>query len=375
MNNKRKNSLDSEGSNGRQSGNENEERKRRANKAKNNRQRSQNSQSDQVLQNADLNVSDEGTRSNPIPIGGNNTNDALVGSDQQSAAVLQQQLLALSAQAAVQKENYWYYDPSSDGYFYEYCGSRGWRKRNQKLHGNPPNIPSKLAEEQPTQNVSSGPQTIEKVVLSCIKINLFPCFQKVYVPIPVPVFPSNKFFSPGTSPNIKYFDSNGFYYETPHAEIWKKRSSTIPSALQQHGVDQRSKFEPSSLTSFPPLGRDFSRDFTNQELEDLILAKVKNTAPNQLNNQTLPFASIVSRNLKNAGIQQRQPEPEYPSSSSTVSSAVSDDTPPPVAIGKENQQLFAQTKEPCVGSFDEPYEVRLWIKILYFNHAILVLLE
>jgi len=336
--NKRKNSFDSESSlnsNGRQPANETEERKRRANKARGNRQRSQNSfnANDQN----ELNVS--GQHSDPIPIG-NANNDSLNSSpDQQSNVVLQQQLLALSAQAAVQKENYCYYDPKSDGYFYEYCGSRGWRKRNPKLHGNPPLTVSNKADENVT-NSASGPQTIEK---------------KVYVPIPVPVFPNNhsKFFpQAGTSPNIKYYDptSDGFYYEAASVDGWKKRT---PQAL--HGMDsnstQRPKVEPSSLFSFPPLGRDL----TSQELEELILSKVK-SAPKI----SVPFASIVSKGLKTNVLPQRQqPEPDYPSSSSTVSSSVSDDTTPPPAAGKENhcQQLFAaQTKEPMVGSFDEPYE-------------------
>lgn len=143
---KRQNSFDSESSNGRQTGNEKEERKRRANK---NRNRSQNSQNgnEQVVQN-------DAPRSNPIPIGVSAKNDSLVGSDQQVSS-LQQQLLA---QVAVQKENYWYYDSNTDGYFYEFCGSRGWRKRNPKIHGNPlPNTAKKVAE--------GSPQTIEKVSL------------------------------------------------------------------------------------------------------------------------------------------------------------------------------------------------------------------
>ena len=32
------------------------------------------------------------------------------------------------------KEDYWYYDPDSDGFYYEHNGTRGWRKRNPKLH-------------------------------------------------------------------------------------------------------------------------------------------------------------------------------------------------------------------------------------------------
>jgi hypothetical protein len=170
--------------------------------------------------------------------------------------------------------------------------------------------------------------------------------------VPIPIFTNSKFFPQvGTSPNIKYFDSKGCCYETPHAEVWKKRSSTNPNihAMEQT-ANQRDKFEPSSLTSFPPL----NRDLTSQELEELILAKVKTGASNP---QVSPYPAIISKNLRNVWPPQRQPEADYPSSSSTVST-VSDDVTPPPAIGKENQ-LFAQTKETSqVGSFDEPYEVR-----------------
>lgn len=33
-----------------------------------------------------------------------------------------------------------YYDPVSDGFYYEHNGSRGWRKRNPKLHGTPGSV-------------------------------------------------------------------------------------------------------------------------------------------------------------------------------------------------------------------------------------------
>jgi hypothetical protein len=109
--NKRKNSFDSESSGGRQSSNEN---KKRSNKARGNHHRSENSQNnDQVLQNVD------NTHSDPINITNTSANDgSLVGSDQ-PAAVLQQHLLAMSVQPTIQKENYSYYDPNTDGYFYE----------------------------------------------------------------------------------------------------------------------------------------------------------------------------------------------------------------------------------------------------------------
>lgn len=153
---RRKNSFDSESSlnsNGRQTANEADERKRRANKARTARQRSQNSQTFGD-QNEDTDRSDSivGSAPNEHP---------LVGSEQQAVA-FQQHFLALSAQATADKgrENYWYYDANSDGYFYEFCGSRGWRKRNPKLHGNVP-VPAKANEETV---VAPGTQTIEKVI-------------------------------------------------------------------------------------------------------------------------------------------------------------------------------------------------------------------
>jgi len=204
-------------------------------------------------------------------------------------------------------------------------------------------VNSKVGEEALANCNAPGTQTIEK---------------KVYVPVPVPVFPANhsKFFpQAGTSPNIKYYDpsSDGFYYEAASVDGWKKRTPLHQNVHTVDSTNQRPKVEPSSLVSFPPLSH-LGRDLTSQELEELILSKVKNTPKTQV-----PFASVVSKGLKTNVLPQRQqPEPDYPSSSSTVSSSVSDDTTPPPANGRENQcqQLFAQTKEPLVGSFDEPYE-------------------
>jgi len=341
----RKNSFDSESSlnsNGQKPNIETDERKKRANKIRGNRQRSNNSQTFGGYIADSLNRESDVTeqRSDPIPIQRDNVNEvSSVGSDQQSA-VLQQHLLALSAQAvATQKENYWYYDSNSQGFYYELCGSRGWRKFNPKLHGNPPLSVNKPTEEA---TVAPGTQTIEKV----------------YVPIPVPIFTNSSKFFPqaGTSPNIKYDpSSDGLFYETASVDGWKKRNPGSSSSL--HGMvptGQSPRVEPSSLASFPPLGRDL----TSNELEELILARVKSNS-NMADKNPLPFASVVSRGL-NKHIVQRQSDPDYPSSSSTVSSSVSSDdvTPPPANMGKENQchQLFAQTKEPVVGSFEEPYE-------------------
>lgn len=67
---------------------------------------------------------------------------------------------ALNSNSAASKDhNYWYYDSNSDGFYYEHMGSRGWRKRNPKLHGNPP-LSIGVKDEN---HATSAPQTIEKV--------------------------------------------------------------------------------------------------------------------------------------------------------------------------------------------------------------------
>ncbi|CAD5222903.1 unnamed protein product [Bursaphelenchus okinawaensis] len=220
------------------------------------------------------------------------------------------------------KESYWYYDQTSDGFYYEHNGSRGWRKRNPKLHGNPPtNLQKKAFEAEP--NDAPAPQTIEK---------------KVYVPVPVPVFPtqaSNKLYGqanqPANSPNIKYYDpsTDGFFYEMASVNGWTRRR---PSSSQ---LGQRSDMT--------------TRDLTNHEVEELVLSKVDDQGAPKLN---IAMAQLLARQISKN--QQNQLADDYPSSSSTVSSTHSDDvTPPP-----QTTQAFGTTtqKELQVGSFEEPYE-------------------
>ncbi|KAI6242038.1 hypothetical protein M3Y99_00280800 [Aphelenchoides fujianensis] len=239
------------------------------------------------------------------------------------------------------RENYFYYDVKSDGFYYEQNGSRGWRKRNPKLHGNAPLSVGQLASEVPVH--VPQPQIIEK---------------KVYVP--VPIFTSghaaNKFFAPGgpNMPNIKYYDpsSDGFVFELPSVDGWRRRQ---PAAAVSQPAETRPKPEAcdfDSMAAFPPLGRDLSVG----ELEDLVLSNVK-TAPVV----GVPFASAVARGLSargGGGNTQLESSEYYPSSASTVSSSVSDDmTPPPPARDPHSTQLVPQHgREALVGSLEEPYE-------------------
>ncbi|KAI6237210.1 hypothetical protein M3Y95_00241200 [Aphelenchoides besseyi] len=268
--------------------------------------------------------------------------DANVQTD--NTNVLPQPFSALAVGVQKDRDSYFYYDIKSDGFYYEQNGSRGWRKRNPKLHGNPP-----LSVGRPTdENVGNQlpqPQTIEK---------------KVYVPVPVPVFTSahstSKFFPPASNtqnmPNIKYYDaaSDGFFYALASVDGWRRRNPNSNQQLQQNETRQKleSEIESSSLSAFPPLERDLSVT----ELENLVLSNV-NKIPTHNSSNNLQFASSVARGLNQRGIQTA--EHEYPSSVSTISS--DDVTPPPPSLnGGHQTHLYTQSKDTMVGSFDEPYE-------------------
>ncbi|KAI1722882.1 hypothetical protein Ddc_07065 [Ditylenchus destructor] len=107
--------------------------------------------------------------------------------------------------AKERKEDYWYYDAKSDGFYYELNGSRGWRKRNPKLHG-PGGVP--LA----TMAMNGMGETIDSQ-------------QKSSTLLPQQ---TSKFFPTATAanvPNIKYYDaaSDGFYYEMASVDGWRRR--------------------------------------------------------------------------------------------------------------------------------------------------------
>ncbi|KAI6186441.1 hypothetical protein M3Y98_00132900 [Aphelenchoides besseyi] len=260
--------------------------------------------------------------------------------------VLPQQFSALAVGVQKDRDSYFYYDIKSDGFYYEQNGSRGWRKRNPKLHGNPPLSVGRSTDEN-VGNQLPQPQTIEK---------------KVYVPVPVPVFTSahstSKFFPPASNtqnlPNIKYYDaaSDGFFYALASVDGWRRRNPTSNQQLQQNETQNRSKqeseFESSSLSAFPPLERDLSVT----ELENLVLSNVSKI-PTHNSSNNLQFASAVARGSNQRGIQTA--EHEYPSSVSTISS--DDVTPPPPSVNNGHQtHLYTQSQDLMVGSFDEPYE-------------------
>jgi hypothetical protein len=102
------------------------------------------------------------------------------------------------------KEDYWYYDPVSDGFYYEHNGSRGWRKRNPKIHGTPVQAPK---AEVPEQKAIAIPSAV----------------------------PTSKFFPSATAanvPNVKYYDAatDGYFYEMASVDGWRRRQPIAPAS-------------------------------------------------------------------------------------------------------------------------------------------------
>ncbi|VBB28135.1 unnamed protein product [Acanthocheilonema viteae] len=108
------------------------------------------------------------------------------------------------------KEAYWYYDPKTDGFYYDSKGSRGWRRRNP-------------AHEKKLQDRDG---------LSCLwaDSNFVPCGgSDLYG------YQYNNISH--FSPHIQYYDpeTDGYYFEMPSVDGWKKRqphsisNNVIPS--------------------------------------------------------------------------------------------------------------------------------------------------
>uniref|UniRef100_A0A0K0E105 WW domain-containing protein n=1 Tax=Strongyloides stercoralis TaxID=6248 RepID=A0A0K0E105_STRER len=121
------------------------------------------------------------------------------------------------------KEDYWYYDKESDGFYYEFAGSRGWRKRNKNT---------------PIQSLPQTTQTFKSK-------NPLP----MEIPHPhdnenVPNYFYNEFSTNKSSSSIlpstsssgsltnKVYDphSDGYYYNMGSVEGWKRRTDSVTSS-------------------------------------------------------------------------------------------------------------------------------------------------
>lgn len=149
------------------------------------------------------------------------------------------------------KENYWYYDPVSDGYYYEHNGTRGWRKRNarldaavhaaqmrgieeaqQKLEQQKKLAESKAQQQQQQQNVPSLMAAQQLAKLAAPNGNVAPPF--------------------GSPMAIKYFDHEGYFYEMASVDGWRRRppGTTPPNSLaSSFGTQPKA---PSPIPAGPP---------------------------------------------------------------------------------------------------------------------------
>uniref|UniRef100_A0A1I8EUL4 Uncharacterized protein n=1 Tax=Wuchereria bancrofti TaxID=6293 RepID=A0A1I8EUL4_WUCBA len=110
------------------------------------------------------------------------------------------------------KDAYWYYDPKTDGFYYDSKGSRGWRRRNP-------------AHEK---------KQLHRDAVSCLWAD--PNLASYGGGDPYGYQYNNHF-----SPHIQYYDpeTDGYYFEMPSVDGWKKRqphsiSSTGMSSLMSY---------------------------------------------------------------------------------------------------------------------------------------------
>uniref|UniRef100_A0A7E4W6T4 WW domain-containing protein n=1 Tax=Panagrellus redivivus TaxID=6233 RepID=A0A7E4W6T4_PANRE len=216
------------------------------------------------------------------------------------------------------KEDYWYYDQISDGFYYENNGSRGWRKRNEKIHGPPPSAKKPAEAEQKVQGAPGAAGAPGK---------------------------------PTPASGIKYDPaSDGYFFEMASVDGWRRRQPDKPVVA---GFPPKSN----SAANFPPLNSAMStpppppptapqmqssqfasgsnNQITNAQLEEMIVRQHLSGAPRRLGS------------LFNG--QPQQPQQQHPmaqtrmclpSNASTTSSLSEDATSPPPQGTTEQQSMF-----------------------------------
>ncbi|TKR86434.1 hypothetical protein L596_011027 [Steinernema carpocapsae] len=184
-----------------------------------------------------------------------------------------------SANKEQAKEDYWYYDPVSDGFYYEQNGSRGWRKRmpaNVSLsRAKPFDAMEKLAVAQ--QQAVAQAQAQAQVQA-----------QSQGTAAAAAATTNPQFFTPA----IKYYDavSDGYFYEMASVDGWKKR--------QPHSSSQSS-----TSSSSAPMERENSvsshghHPFDESE-EKTLLPLLHNLPPYLKNTYKNPMDMIICQSTE-----------------------------------------------------------------------------
>uniref|UniRef100_A0A915MHS1 WW domain-containing protein n=1 Tax=Meloidogyne javanica TaxID=6303 RepID=A0A915MHS1_MELJA len=132
------------------------------------------------------------------------------------------------------KENYWYYDHVSNGYYYEHNGTRGWRKNNPKME----NLLRGMEEAQKLEQQKTLKQKKEQQALLDCRNNLPSLLngQQLSKLIPQATMSSTNSATSNAFNNspmaIKYYDNDGYFYEMGSVDGWRRRppGATPPGA-------------------------------------------------------------------------------------------------------------------------------------------------
>jgi hypothetical protein len=230
------------------------------------------------------------------------------------------------------KEDYWYYDPLSDGFYYENNGSRGWKKRNPKIHGPPPAAPKKAPEVEKVLEQ----QKLQKQMLTN---------QKLLNQI-------------GVAPSVKYYDpaTDGYFFEMASVDGWRRRQPPVSSSVSSTSAtttssvvssDRKPMNIPSSMMparnnsyyqfgslttpTNSPIGSFMPQQpaLTNAQLEEMIVRHPS-------------LVASMSKNRIGGGSGLLFDEPCIPSNSSTTSSEELTSSPPPMISSQPERQQQQQ---------------------------------
>ncbi|KAL3084963.1 hypothetical protein niasHS_010032 [Heterodera schachtii] len=180
------------------------------------------------------------------------------------------------------KEDYWYYDEVSDGFYYEHNGTRGWRKRRpewgtvEQMKGmtGAEHNPKRVTEQQQMvliqQHLLQKQKTLEAKTsgASCVAVPSLLAPQQLNK-FSAQHLPHEHLLSPNSA-NFKYYDptTDGFYYEMASFDGWKRRQpQSGASAVDGTSPPQGTLSPPSSYCS--PLldanGDQFTKTTSQQQ--------------------------------------------------------------------------------------------------------------
>ncbi|VDK55094.1 unnamed protein product [Anisakis simplex] len=212
-----------------------------------------------------------------------------------------------------------YYDPTSDGFYYENMGSRGWRRRM------PVNAQKRTRMEQ------------EMYATFLRDPSQFACLQPDLYGFLPQVTTANAAAAYYAGPQIKYYDpaSDGYYFEMPSVDGWKRRQPNSSSTSSSSSASGSSSSSGATAGVVPTIAAAFLNCLNGTDFPRGAQFLHHHHAAHQQEPQVTSYGAALARGqlppaykLADSAVCNQDPFSSGASSMSTLSS-LSEGTPTP----------------------------------------------